>query len=352
MKKQPVIPSDSYYHHFPKVELHRHLEGSLRLETMMEIARQHGITLPVKPGLGALVQMQETDSLNFSTFLSKFQTIRLFYRSQDIIMRVTEEAVADAAADQVQLLELLFTPVALSRAQGYMLGEVMDWVLEAAAAAARKNGIRVLLIASFNRHEEVLLAEETARMAAERKDKGIVGLNLAGNEAEFSARPFAGVLAEARQAGLRITVHAGEWAGASNVREAIEDLGAERISHGVRVLEDETVVRLAAERGIAFEVCLTSNHQTGAVANLARHPLRKMLDAGLNVTLNTDDPSISRIRLTDEYRIACEELGLTHAELGRLVLAAGQASFLPGVEKRKLVNQLEQELLDFGLIPA
>jgi len=336
--------SDPYYQHFPKVELHRHLEGSLRLGTMMEIARQHGITLPVKPGLGALVQMQETDSLDFSTFLSKFQTIRLFYRSQDIIMRVTEEAIADAAADQVRHLELIFTPVALSRAQGYMLGEVMDWVQEAAAAAAKKYGIRVALIASFNRHEEMLLAEETARMAADRIDTGIVGLNLAGNELEFSAKPFAGLFAEARQAGLHITIHAGEWAGANNVREAIEDLGAERIGHGVRVLEDDAVVRLAVERGTAFEVCLTSNHQTGVVTDLPRHPLRKMLDAGLNVTLNTDDPSISRIRLTDEYRIACEELGLSHAELGGLVLAAGQASFLQGNEKRSLVAQLKKEL--------
>ena len=344
MKKNPAKTSDQNYQFFPKVELHRHLEGSLRLGTMMEIARQHGITLPVRPGLGALVQMQDTDSLNFSTFLSKFQTIRLFYRSQDIIMRVTEEAVADAAADQVRHLELIFTPVALSRAQGYMLGEVMDWVQEAAAAAAQKYGIQVVLIASFNRHEEMVLAEETARMASERIDKGIVGINLAGNEAEFSAKPFAGLFAEARQAGLHITIHAGEWAGASNVREAIEDLGAERIGHGVRILEDDSVVRLAAERGTAFEVCLTSNLQSGVVADLPRHPLRKMLDAGLNVTLNTDDPSISRIKLTDEYRIACEELGLTHAELGELVLAAGQASFLQGIEKRKLIRLLKNEL--------
>ena len=188
------MTSDPYYQNFPKVELHRHLEGSLRLGTMVEIARQHGITLPVKPGLGALVQMQDSDSLNFSTFLSKFQTIRLFYRSQDIIMRVTEEAVADAAADQVRHLELIFTPVALSRAQGYMLGEVMDWVQEAAAAAAQKYGIRVLLIASFNRHEEMLLAEETARMAAERIDKGIVGLNLAGNEVGILCKALCGFI--------------------------------------------------------------------------------------------------------------------------------------------------------------
>jgi len=347
MDGNPVRTSELFFRKFPKVELHRHLEGSLRLETMMEIARQHGITLPVNPGLGALVQMQESDTLNFSTFLSKFQTIRLFYRSPNIIMRVTEEAIADAAADQVRHLELIFTPVALSRAQGYMLGEVMDWVAEAADRSARKHGIRVALIASFNRHEELLLAEETARMAADRIGRGVVGLNLAGNEAEFSARPFAGLLAEARQAGLHISIHAGEWAGAANVREAIEGLGAERIGHGVRVLEEPSVVKLARERGTAFEVCLTSNHQTGAVSDLSRHPLRQMMAAGLNITLNTDDPSISRIQLSDEYRLACEELKISRTELAGMVLAAGRASFLPDHEKNKLIRQLQKELLDF-----
>ncbi len=348
MKDYPARTSKEIFRKFPKVELHRHLEGSLRLETMLEIARQHGITVPIKPGLGALVQMQETDELNFSTFLSKFQTIRLFYRSPEIIMRVTEEAVADAAADQVRHLELLFTPVALSRAQGYLLGEVMDWVLEAANRAARQHGISVALIASFNRHEELLLAEQTAAMAAERIGKGIVGLNLAGNEVEFSAKPFAGLLAEARQAGLHLTIHAGEWAGAYNVREAIEALSAERIGHGVRVLEDETVVLLARERKTIFEVCLTSNFQTGVVANLSHHPIRQMMDAGLKVTLNTDDPSISRIRLSDEYRIASEELGISRPELAGMVLAAGQASFLAETAKKRLLKQLEKDLQELG----
>ena len=133
-------------------------------------------------------------------------------------------------------------------------------------------------------------------------------MDLAGNEAEFSAEPFLGVLSEARQAGLKLTVHAGEWAGAANVREAIEVLQAERIGHGVRVLEDPQVVALACERGTAFEVCLTCNHQTGAVASLTGHPLLRMIEAGLHVSLGTDDPGISQITLSGEYRLACEQL--------------------------------------------
>ena len=342
-----VKDEGAFYRELPKVELHRHLEGSLRLETLQEIAREYGITLPIKHGLGPLVQMQSDDPYDFATFLSKFATIRLFYRSPEIIARVTDEAIADAAADNIRHLELLFTPVALSRAQGFSLGEVMDWVAEAAAAAGRKYGVNVLLLASVNRHEPVHLAEETVLEAASRIERGIVGVNLAGNEVEFSAKPFAGVFAAARQAGLHVTIHAGEWTDAENVREAIEELGAERIGHGVRVLEDPAVMRLAAERGTTFEVCLTSNYQTGSVANLSVHPFKQMLDAGLKVTLNTDDPSISQITLSDEYQLACEKLHLSKTVLAGLVLEAVRASFLPGAQKETLIQKFQTEMAHF-----
>lgn len=336
----------TFYRELPKVELHRHLEGSLRLETLQEIAREYGITLPAKHGLGPLVQMQNDDPYDFATFLSKFATIRLFYRSPEIIARVTEEAIADAAADNIRHLELLFTPVALSRAQGFSLGEVMDWVAEAAAAAGQKYGVSVLLVASVNRHEPVELAELTIREAAGRMDRGIVGVNLAGNEVQFSARPFAGVFAEANQAGLHVTIHAGEWTDAENVREAIVELGAERIGHGVRVLEDPAVMRLASERGTTFEVCLTSNYQTGSVAKLSTHPFKQMMDAGLKVTLNTDDPSISQITLSDEYQLACSEFGLAHSDLLDMVFTAARASFLPRDRQNLLVERMQYELED------
>jgi adenosine deaminase len=333
------------YQKMPKVELHRHLEGSLRLGTMLDIARAHQISLPESTNrLSPLVQVQEDEPFTYQNFLAKFTTLRMFYRSQEVIQRITFEAIEDAARDQVGYMELRFTPVALSRAEGYPLGQVIDWVCESTHQAEEKLGIQVRLIVSVNRHESTELAEQVARLAADRINKGVVGMDMAGNEAEFSGKPFAGIFHEARQAGLRITVHAGEWGGASNVREAIEVLDAERIGHGVRIMEDPNMVALARERQTVFEVCVTSNYQTGVVTNLASHPLMKMLEAGLNVTLDTDDPSISQITLSNEYQQACEELGLPLSVLKERVLASGRAAFLPEKEKTALVERLKKEL--------
>ncbi len=329
----------------PKVDLHRHLEGTLRLDTMLDIARQHGITIPADIlRLSSLVQMQAEEKYSFQTFLSKFNTLRLFYRSPEVIHRLTREAIEDAARDNVKYMELRFTPVALSRAESYPLHDVIDWVISSAREAAAKSGMVVQLIASVNRHESRELAEQVAWLAVEHRDHGLVGMDLAGNEAEFKSEPFYGIFKEARQAGLRITIHAGEWGPAANVREAIEELGAERIGHGVRVLEDQNVVALAKERNIAVEVCVTSNFQSGVVPTLKSHPLSAMIEAGLNATINTDDPSISRITLSSEYYVVCKDLGLSMDTLKQRILAAARASFLPEDERDHLVSQLTREL--------
>jgi len=340
-----VTASLNTYRALPKVELHRHLEGSLRLDTMLDIARQHGITIPEDIlRLSTLVQIQEEDKFTFQNFLAKFNTLRLFYRSPDVIHRITREAVEDAAKDNVKYMELRFTPVALSRAERFPLHDVIDWVMSSAKEASKKHGMIVRLIASVNRHEGTDIAEQVAWLAVEHIKSGMVALDLAGNEADFPSQPFYGIFKEAKQAGLHLTIHAGEWGPAYNVREAIEEIGAERIGHGVRVLEDESIVALARERGTAFEVCITSNYQSGVFESLDTHPIMKMLDAGLNVTINTDDPSISRITLSHEYYTACEDLHMPQSTLKERIIAAAKAGFLPEAEEEKLVKQLEKDL--------
>jgi adenosine deaminase len=294
--------------------------------------------------LSTLVQIQEQDKFTFQNFLSKFNTLRMFYRSPDVIHRITREAVEDAARDNIRYLELRFTPVALSRAERFPLHDVIDWVLTSARETAARYNIKVYLIASVNRHESAELAEQVAWLAAEHIHNGLVGLDLAGNEAEFPSHPFYGIFKEARQAGLHVTIHAGEWGPAQHIREAIEELGAERIGHGVRVLEDEAITALAREKQTAFEVCITSNYQSGVVSALEAHPLMQMFEKGLNVTINTDDPSISRITLSHEYYNACDTLQMPQYTLRERILAAAQAGFLPQSEKEKLVSQLRQEL--------
>ncbi len=329
----------------PKVELHRHLEGSLRLVTLVEIAREHGISVPDNVlKMSERVQVQDGDHFTHTNFLEKFKTLRLFYRSPEVIQRLTREAVEDAARDNVRYLELRFTPVALSRAEGFPLPEVMNWVITSARETAVEQNIKVALIASVNRHESPELAEQVARQAAGLQERGLVGLDLAGNEADFECEPFYGIFREARQSGLRLTIHAGEWGPASNVREAILEFNADRIGHGVRILEDESVVALARERGSAFEVCLTSNYQSGVIPSLADHPFPRMLEAGLNATLNTDDPSVSRITLGREYQVAVDELRVPLLTVKQRTLASMQAAFLLDGERDDLVNSLKIEL--------
>jgi adenosine deaminase len=331
-----------FYRSLPKVDLHRHLEGSLRLGTLLEVAKAFGIDLPGTDRLRPMVQINRSDPLTSQNFLSKFETLREFYRSPEVIARLTKEAIADAAADNIRYLELRFTPVALSRVEDFPMNEVLDWVIQGANEASSKYEISTRLIASVNRHESLELAAKVIELAIDRREDGIVGIDLAGNEAEFPTTPFAPLFQEAKQSGMRITVHAGEWGGPENIDQAINLLGAERVGHGVRIIEDETLVTQARERGITFEVCITSNYQSGVVADLHEHPLNNMIAAGLNVTINTDDPSISQISLSDEYQAACEQLGLSIGTLRQRVLAGMKAAFLPVDERNTLVAALEE----------
>lgn len=328
----------------PKVELHRHLEGSIRLATLMEIGRTYNMPLPGTGKLRELVQVGKEDLYNFENFLSKFQTLRMFYRSPEAIIRITQEVIQDAARDNIRYMELRFTPVALSRAESFPLAEVMDWVIEATNQASREYGIKTRLIASVNRQESLELAGQVIQAAVDRIPYGVVGVDLAGNEVTHPGLEFAGIFQDARQAGLHTTIHAGEWGGPENIRIAIEELGAERIGHGVRVLEDPEVTRLARDAMVPFEVCVTSNYQSGVVESLLVHPASRMHNQGLNVTFNTDDPSISQITLSDEYQQASQSLGLGLQMLFGRIQAAAQAAFLPEIEKQELVQALEIEL--------
>ncbi len=333
------------YQKLPKVELHRHLEGSLRVRTMMEIVRSHEMDVKNTGYLRPLVQVDHMEPYTFENFLAKFGTLRLFYKSPDIIKRITWEAVEDAALDNVRYLELRFTPVALSRAEGFPMNQVVDWVIESVQEASVHFNILVRLLISVNRHESPDLAREAIEIAIDKKDQGVVGVDLAGNEAEFSGEPFKGVFQSAREAGLQVTIHAGEWGGAENVRQAIEVLGADRIGHGIRILEDPFVVDLARELGIVFEVCVTSNLHSGVVAELTEHPIRRMLEQGLNVTINTDDPSISRINLSSEYQTVHQELGLPLELIEERVSAAALGAFLPEELRYKLGAVVSRDFL-------
>ena len=329
----------------PKIDLHRHLEGSLRLETLLSIAREYDLDLPCASveELRPFVQITN-DQPSHELFLSKFNVLRHFYRTPEIIQRVAYEAVADAAADNVHYLELRFSPQALARVQGFDEAKVTDWVISATQAAAKDFNITVNLIITLVRHEPLEQAFEVAEIACARAGKGIIGLDLAGDEVKFPPAPFIPIFKKAKRSGLGVTVHAGEWASADGIGEAVEELCADRIGHGVRVIENRQITQLTRDRNIAFEVCLTSNLHTGAVNDMRHHPLIEMLDSGLTVTLNTDDPGVSNVTLTDEYIIAVEQLELGYDALRTMTLNAAAAAFLPVNGRLQLTNYFENLL--------
>jgi adenosine deaminase len=329
----------------PKVDLHRHLEGSLRLQTLAEIAQEHGIDLPsydieyLRPFVTVA-----NDEPDFHRFLEKFRLLQRFYPSQAAVERIAYEAVADAAEDNIKYLELRFNPLAQARVQGFSLDEVTTWICGAVARAQSDYDVRVNLILSIRRDVGLDIASEIADLAVAHLDNGVVGLDLTGDEIGYPAKRFVDIFQRAHREGLCVTVHAGEAGGAENVREAIELLGAQRIGHGIRAIENSYVVGLLQEHKVALEVCPTSNLQTGAVRRFGHHPLMDLLALDLRVTINTDDPSVSDTTLTDEYVVAMLTMGMTLEQIKRAIVIAAGSAFLPDEEREQLVAQFREEL--------
>jgi adenosine deaminase len=331
---------------WPKIELHRHLEGSIRLTTLIEVAREFDIPLPAYSvdQLRPYVQVTDDNDASMASFLSKFDVLRKFYCSMDIIRRIAREAVEDAARDNVKYMELRFTPHALARQNNYSYEDVIACVCEAVHQAQNDFGTRVRLIVSVNRHESIEIAERALDAALATQRCEIVAMDLAGQESGYSARPFRSLFQRAKDAGLFITVHAGEWEGPYNVREAIEELGADRIGHGVRSVEDSRVVQLVRERDVTLEVCPTSNLQSGVVASPDQHPLIDLTYLGVPTTINTDDPSISGITLTDELALVHVGLGLPLHVIKHNIISAAHDAFLPEAERAALVEEFREAL--------
>jgi len=342
-RKESLASLRTFLKEMPKIDLHRHLEGSLRLQTLAEIAIEHGIDLPAYSLEKLRPYVQVTDnSSDFHQFLAKFRLLRRLYRSREAVERIAYEAVADAAADNIRYLELRFNPVALARAQDFALSDVTDWVCKSIARAQKSHDIWVRLILQIGRDENIDTAREIIELAIAHQDKSVVGIDLAGDEINYPPHRFAPLFRRAREEGLGITVHAGEAGSAENVHTAIELLHATRIGHGVRAVENSNVVRFVREHGVTFEVCPTSNLQTGVVRAMSQHPLPDLIALGLRVTINTDDPSISDTTLTDEYVVAMSAIGLNLNEIRQTVSTALEAAFLSQEERDELTGRFKR----------
>jgi adenosine deaminase len=332
----------------PKIELHRHLEGAVRLTTLVEIAREFNIEMPEYEieTLRPFVQMMPDEPRTWQNFLAKFRTLRQFYLSPGVIRRIAHEAIVDAVQDNIKYMELRFTPRALCNITKCSFNEVVRLVCETVIAAAHDYDIQVRLIVSINRHEPLETGEAAVEAAIAHMDMGVVGIDLAGVETNYLAYPFKDVFRRGRDAGLRVTLHAGEWEGADSIWDAISNVGAERIGHGIRALEDPGVVNVLLEQGITLEVCPSSNVDSGVVASFESHHLPVLIAAGLPVTINTDDPLVSGISLTDEIFRVIRYLKFNFDDIKAMTMNAAQAVFLPDIERRELVRMFQRELAE------
>ncbi|MBN1265600.1 MAG: adenosine deaminase [Anaerolineales bacterium] len=325
----------------PKIDLHRHLEGSLRMSTLEELAAEGSIDLPAdKETLRSLGTLVSADPRTPQSLLRKFQALRCVYASPELIQRYVREAIADAAADSIIHLEMRFSPMALAGERHFAAGDVIKWVLEAADKAAVQESIGVKLIASVNRHEPVETAEKIAQVVVDSMSERLVGFDLAGDEESVNADAFVPLFRDVQSSGMKITVHAGEWSGADAVRQALEVFQADRIGHGVRIVESEETVALARDRAVPFEVCPFSNIASGVTDRWQDHPIREMVMAGLLVTINTDNPGILDNTLSDEITRLTAETDISLGTIKSFMLNAANASFLLPSGKKALEEKL------------
>lgn len=326
----------------PKVELHRHLEGALRLSTLLELGRSQGLDLPLDSleSMTPHVTWQAGQPRSLAHFLTKFRAD--WYASYRDVERVAAEAVEDAASEGVVHLELRFSPEHFSRSSGLSPLGAMEAVVGAAGEAASAVGIGVRFLLTFTRERYDLPAWSRAvDLGVELSEAGVVGVDLAGDEFKHPNEAFSQIMARARDTGvLGVTIHAGEGTSPESVRTAIEQLGAQRIGHGISAAEDPEVMALLSERGVTLEVCPTSNYQTGCVDDLADHPLPGLERAGVAVTLNSDDPTMHGTRLVDDYQIAVEHWGADLQGLLRLEQTAVRAAFLDEATRGALAERI------------
>ena len=322
---------------YPLVELHRHLDGNVRIETVLDLCRRHGLELPAwtVEELRPHVQILEREP-SLVHFIAKFELLRRAMVDYDAVRRIVRENLEDAAREGIDYIELRFSPYFMGETHGLDTFGVVDAVCDALEEGRGTIPVKAKLIGIIARNYGPEIGRVELAAAIRGRERGVVALDLAGDEAGYPGELFVRHFQEAREAGLRTIAHAGEAAGAESVRQAVLGLRAERIGHGIRAIEDPAVLDLLAKRGITLEVCPTSNLHTSTVRDYRSHPLPALLRRGIRCTLNTDDPSISGLDLAHEYRVAAEELGLSAAEIRRMQETAVEAAFLTPEERAEL----------------
>ena len=326
----------------PKAELHCHLDGSVRPSTLLELARDQHKAMPRDDAEALADFMLVRDARDLEEYLERFSITLSVMQQAEALERIAYELAEDAAREGIRYLEARYAPI-LNAREGLTLEGVVDASLRGFARAARDHDIVSKVVICAIRNMPPTASLELAWLAVDYKNDGVVGFDLAGGEAGNPAALHAQAFAHCRAHGLPCTCHAGEGDGAGSIAQAMHTCHAHRIGHGTHLIDDPVLMAEARDTGVAIECCLTSNLQTRAVPSIDAHPLRKYFEAGLQVSINTDNRLMSGTDLVSEYLLAARHLGFTFDELMRLARQGFTNAFLPDAEKQALLARVDAD---------
>ena len=338
-------PTVAWLRRLPKAELHLHLEGTVLPETLVELDRRHSETAPTRSE--AALTLEQAQALysytDFTGFLMAFKAVTERLRSPEDYELIAARMMERLAAQGVVHAEVYVSVGVIYYWKHADFAPIFAAIERARRRAEEKFGITVYWIFDAVRHFGVEEAARVFNTAEEfhQHSPSIVGIGIGGDERRTGAEPFLHLYRKAREAGLHLTAHAGETVGPEGIWSAL-NIGAERIGHGLSAHLDPELMELLAQRQIPIEICVSSNLRTGCCPTLAAHPVRSYFDAGLMITLNSDDPALFASDLEDEYRLAAAEYGFTEEHLRELAANSVEASFLPAERKVALLHQIDQ----------
>jgi adenosine deaminase len=330
-------------HRLPKTDLHVHLDGSLRPETMLELGAEAGIALPAADATALGEFMHVSDGRDLVDYLARFEITLALMQTAPAIERIAYELAEDAARENVRYMEVRFCP-ALNTRSGLSADAVVEAALNGLRRAEADHEVATAVIICALRNLPVQTSIEMAELAVAFRDRGVVAFDLAGAEHGHPPMEHRDAFQIAADANLGITVHAGEAYGPASIHQALHYCNARRVGHGTRLWEDPELMGFVNDYRIPIEACLTSNVQTRATPSLADHPLRAFYDQGLVVTLNTDNRLMSGTTMTDEFLHAHNALGFTWDELCELTVMGFESAFMPYPERSALVATVREEI--------
>lgn len=324
----------------PLTDLHRHLDGNIRTKTILELGQQFNVKLPADniEQLTPHVQIVEAEP-SLVAFLSKLDWGVAVLGDLDACRRVAYENVEDALNAQIDYAELRFSPYYMAMKHNLPLAGVVEAVVDGVRAGVRDFGIQANLIGIMSRTFGTEACQQELNAILTQKDN-IVAVDLAGDELGQPGDRFISHFKQVRDAGLKVTVHAGEAAGAESMWQAIKELGAERIGHGVKAIHDPRLMDYLVEKRIGIESCLTSNFQTSTVDSLNLHPIKQFLEHGVLACLNTDDPAVEGIELPYEYEVAAPQAGLSQTQIRQAQINGLELAFLTEEDKSALQEKV------------